>query len=173
MKPNQRRIEWCYYSSSDSSKLRRVRSPTSRRQPSSISSDLDTRLSFFPKTRAAAASDTVHLATLARLFVRGSVWRSPSLTWSAFSLGKRRLCVIATPAFVKSPLKIGPEFEAYRGLAPFPRFPNSCRSAPAWVSLHPSRTKLAIFQAAEAPAAAMSPSTPSAESFAVTCGWPV
>ena len=174
MRPDQRMNEWCYYySSSDSLRLHRVRSYTSRRQPSSMSSDLHTRLSFFPVTRAAAAFDTVHLATLARLIVRGSVWRSLSLTWSAFSLGRRRLCVLATRAFVGRPLKTGPEFEAYRGQAPSPKFPNPCRSAPAWVSPHLFRTKLAIFQGAVAPPAAMSPRTPFAESFADTFGWPV
>ena len=33
------------------------------------SSDFDTRFGFFPVARAAAASDTAHLATLARLVV--------------------------------------------------------------------------------------------------------
>ena len=48
MRPNQMMKEWCYYYLlSDSSRSRRVRSSTLRRQPSSTSSDLDTRLSFF------------------------------------------------------------------------------------------------------------------------------
>ena len=56
IKPDQRRKEWLYYySSSDSSRSRRVRSFTSRRPPSSTSSDLDTRMSYFPIARAAAA----------------------------------------------------------------------------------------------------------------------
>ena len=81
------------------------------------------------------------------------LWRDPGF------FGKRRLCVPVTSAFFGRLLKTGPEFETYRGLAPSPRFPNPCRSASAWVNPHPSRIKLAILQAAEAPAAAMSPST--------------
>ena len=174
MMPDQTRKEWSYYySSSDSSRSRRVRSSTSRRPQSRTSSDLQLRFGFFPKARVAAASDTLHLATLARLFVRGSVWRSPILIWSASSLGRRRLCVIATPEFSGRPFESGPKDEAYKGPAPSPKFPNPCKSAPAWVSPHPSSTTLAIFQAAVAPAAVMSPSNPSAEYFAVTCGWPV
>ena len=172
MGPDQKRMEWCYYySSSDSSRSRRVSSTTSRRPPSSRSSNFDTRLSFVPVTRLAAASDTVYLAMLARLFVRRSVWRSPSLIWSAFFLGRRQLCVVATPAFAGRPLETWPEFEAYRGPALSPRFSNPCRSAPAWVISHLSSSTLAIFQTAVAPAAVMFPSNPTAESFAVTFGW--
>ena len=174
MNSNQRNKEWWYYYwSSDKSRSRRVHSSTSRWQPSSTSSDLDTRLSFIPVRQAAAAFDIVYLATMARLFVWESVWRSTYLIWSTFFLCRRRLCVVATPAFAGRPLETGPKFEAYKGLAPSLKFSNPCRSAPAWESPHPSRTMLAIFQAAVAPAAAMSPSTPSAESFAVTCGWRV
>ena len=79
----------------------------SRRPPSRTSSDLDTRFVFFLAARAAAASDTVHLANLARLFVRGSVWRPSLLIWSTSSLGRRRLCVVATPAFAGRLLKLG------------------------------------------------------------------
>ena len=104
MMPDQRRKEWCYYYSlSDLSRSRRVRLFTSRRPQSRTSSDLQLRFGFFPPVRAAAASNTVHLATLACLFVRGSVWRSPFLILSASSLGRRRLCVVATPAFAGRP----------------------------------------------------------------------
>ena len=69
--------EWCYYYSlSDLSKSRRVRSSSSRRQPSKTLSNLDTCLSFFPVAPAAAASATVNLSILTRLIVLGSVWRS-------------------------------------------------------------------------------------------------
>ena len=95
------------------------------------------------------------------------------LIWSVSSLGNRRLGVVATPAFAARPLETGPEVEAYRGPAPSPRFPSYCRSAQAQVSQHPSSRKFAILWATVAPATAMSPSTPSAESFAVTWGWPV
>ena len=173
MWPDQRRKALCnYYSSSDFSCSRRVCSYTSRRQPSSTSSDLDTQLSF-PVARATAASDTVHLATLDRLFDQGSVWRSPSLIWSAFFLGKPQLCVVATLASARRQLQTGPEFENFKGSAPSPRFPNFCRSALAWVSPYPPSTTLEIFQAAVAPTAIRSPNTLSAESFAVTCGWPM
>ena len=174
MWPDQRMKEWCNYnSSSESSRPRRVRSSTSRRPPSRKSSDFDTRFVFFPLARAPAASDTAHLATLARLIVRGSVWRTSLFIWSTFSLGRRQLCVVATPAFAGRLLETRPEDEAYRGPSPSQRFPTPRRFAPAWVSPHPSTTKLAIFQAAVAPAAALSPNTPSAESFAVTCAWPM
>ena len=174
MRPDQRKKEWClYYSYSNSSRTRRVRSLTSQRSQSRTSFDLQPRFGFYPTRLADATSDTVHLATLERLFVRESVLRPLSLIWSASSLGMRRLCVVATPAFARRPLKPGPVVEAYRGPAPSPTFPTPCRFAPAWVSPHPSITKLAIFQAALAPAAAMSPSTPSAESFAIACAWPV
>ena len=78
--------------------------------------------------------------------------------------------MVATPAFAKRPLKTKPEFEAYRGQAPSPRFPNPCRSALALVSPHPSSTPLAIFKVAVTPAAVILSSTPSAELFVVTCG---
>ena len=174
MRPDQRKKEWClYYSLSDSSRTRRVRSSTSRRSPSRTSLDLQLRFGFFPTRLADATSDIAHLATLERLFVWESVWRPSSLIWSASSLGMRRLCVVATPAFPKRPLEPGPVVEANRGPAPSTTFPTPCRFAPAWVKPHPSSTKLAIFQAALAPAAAMCTSTPSAESFAIACGWPV
>ena len=174
MRPDQRKKELClYYSLSDSSRTRLVRSSTSRRSPSRMSFDLQLRFGFVSTRRADAASDTAHLATLERLFIRGSVWRPPPLIWFASSLGMRRLCVVATPAFAKRPLEPGPVVEAYRGPALSTTFPTFCRFAPASVSLHPSSTKLPIFQAALVPAAAMSPSTPSAESFAIACDWPV
>ena len=83
-----------------------------------------------------AAFDTTYLATLARLFVRGSIWRPSLLNWFALSF-ESRVCVIATTAFAGNSLETGPEVEAYKNSAPSPRFQNPCRSAPVWVSLHP------------------------------------
>ena len=172
MRPDQRKKEWClYYSLSDSSRTRLVRTWTSERSPSKTLLDLQLLFGFGPTGLSDAASDTAHLETFERLFVRKSVWRPSSLIWSASFLVRRRLCVVATPAFANSLLEPGPVVEAYKGLAPSTTFPTPCRFAPAWVSLHPSSTKLAIFQAALAPSAAMSPSTLSAESFAIACGW--
>ena len=147
MRPNQRMKKWVYsYSLSNSSRSRRVRWSTSRPPPSNTSSDLKSRLIFFPVAQAAAVSDTAHLDTLARLFVRGSVWCCSSLNWSAFYLKRRQRCVVATPAFARRPLEIWPKFEANRDPSPSPKFSNSCRCAPAWVSPCPSSTRLTIFR---------------------------
>ena len=129
---------------------------------SRMSLKLQLRIGFFPATRAAAASDTAYLATLARLFVHGSVWRLPLLILSSSSLDRRRLCVVAIPAFAGRPLKSGPKNEAYRGPSVFPILPNPCRSGLAWVSPNLSSTTLAIFLSAVTPAAVMSLSTPPA-----------
>ena len=144
MRTDQKK-EWClYYLSSDSSRWRRLRSSTSRLSPSKTSSELQLRFVFCPTRRADAAFETPHLATLANLFVRESVWRPSSLIWCASTLGMRRHCVVATPVFAKRLLEPGPVVEAYRGPAPSPTFPTPCRFAPACVSPHSSSTKLAI-----------------------------
>ena len=62
----------------------------------------------------------------------------------------RRLWVVETLAFAARPFDTGPEFEAYRGPAPSPRFANPCRSAPARLSPHPSSRKFAILCAPRA-----------------------
>ena len=140
MRPDQRKKELClYYSLSDLSRSRLVRS-TSRRSPSRTSLDLQLRFGFFPTRLADVASEIAHLATLARLFVEGSVWQPSSLIWCASSLGMRRLCVIATPAFTKRPLEPGLVVEAYKSPAPSPTFPTPCRFAPACVRIRPAQS---------------------------------
>ena len=49
----------------------------------------------------------------------------------AFYLGRRQLCEIAILAFPGRPLETELKFEAYTNLAPFFRFPNHFRYAPA------------------------------------------
>ena len=174
MMPDQRTNEWCcYYLSSDLSRSCQLHSSTSRRSPSRTSSDLQLLFGFVLTGRANTSSDTTHLASLARIFVWGSVWNVSSLIWSVSLLSMRRLCVVATNAFAQRPLEPVQKMEAYWSQAPSPTFTTRCRFALAWVNLHPSSTKLAIFQAALAPAAAMSLSTLSAESFPGACVLPV
>ena len=97
MWPDQRMKEWCYdYISSDSSRSRRVRSSRSRRLPSRTSSDLNLRFGFFLAARETASSDTDHLATLARLFVRESVfgllcWFDRRFLWAGGCFASSRL----------------------------------------------------------------------------------
>ena len=67
----------------------------------------------------------------------------------------------------------GPDDEAYRRKIPSPKFSKFWWFALAWVSQHPSLTMLARFKVAVALDAAISQNTPFAESFAVTCAWPV
>ena len=174
MRPDRRMKEWCESSSSASSGSRRVRSSTSRRQPLRTSSDLHARLCFCPIPSVAAASETARFATLARSFLQESaIWSLSSLILSASYLGRRQLCLEAPPAGVARPVETGTEVTTWMGPSSLPRFPSPCRSALARVSPHPSSRKFAILWAAVAPPAAMSQSTPSAESFVVTCGLPV
>ena len=119
MRLNHSKTEWfylLYYLLSDSVLSCLLRLSTSRRLVSKTSSDWQLGFGFYPAAQKTSASDTDQLATLARLFVREFVWQPSLLIVFAFSLGMRRLWLIATSAIARRTFKIGPEYTAHRGL---------------------------------------------------------